>query len=156
MIKIEIPGYKALQLEHLVLDFNGTLACDGDLLPGVRSCLESLSQQVHIHVLTADTFGKARAALAGLPCELTVLGTECQDIGKVSYVEKLGAIHVAAIGNGRNDRLMLKTAALGIAVIQKEGASVETLIEADVVARDIVDALNLLLFPLRLIATLRS
>jgi soluble P-type ATPase len=156
MIKIEIPGYKILQLEHLVLDFNGTLACDGDLLPGVRLCLESLSQQVHIHVLTADTFGKARAALAGLPCELTVFGAERQDLGKVSYVEKLGAIHVAAIGNGRNDRLMLKAAALAIAVIQKEDASVGTMADVDVVTTDIVHALELLQHPLRLIATLRS
>jgi hypothetical protein len=29
MIEIDIPGYKKLQLKNLVLDYNGTLACDG-------------------------------------------------------------------------------------------------------------------------------
>ena len=156
MIEIAIPGYRVLQLDYLVLDYNGTLARDGDLLPGVKSRLEDLSERLQIHVLTADTFGKAHAALAGMPCELSVLPAERQDVEKFSYVEKLGASRVAAIGNGRNDRLMLKAAALGIAVIQKEGASVETLIEADVVTTDILIALELLQHPLRLVATLRS
>ena len=156
MIEIAIPGYRVLQLDYLVLDYNGTLARDGNLLPGVKTRLEDLSERLQIHVLTADTFGKARAALGGMPCELTVLPAERQDVEKFFYVEKLGASRVAAIGNGRNDRLMLKAAALGIAVIQKEGASVETLIEADVVTTDILLALELLQHPLRLVATLRS
>ena len=156
MIEIAIPGYRVLQLDHLVLDYNGTLACDGDLLPGVKSRLEDLSKRLQLHVLTADTFGKARTALTGMPCELSVLSGERQDVDKFFYIEKLGASRVAAIGNGRNDRLMLKAAALGIAVIQNEGAAVETLIEADVVTPDIVVALELLQHPLRLVATLRS
>ena len=56
----------------------------------------------------------------------------------------------------RNDRLMLKEAALGIAVILKEGASAESVAAADVVCTDIVAALELLQNPLRLIATLRT
>jgi soluble P-type ATPase len=62
---------------------------------------------------------------------------------------------VAAIGNGRNDQLMLAAAALGIAVVQEEGAAIESLSAADVVLPDIRSALDLLLFPKRLIATLR-
>ena len=31
MIEISIPGYKHLQLKHLVLDYNGTIALDGRL-----------------------------------------------------------------------------------------------------------------------------
>ena len=61
-----------------------------------------------------------------------------------------------AVGNGRNDRLMLKEAALGIAVLQAEGAAAEALLAADVVAPDILAALDLLLAPEGLIATLRS
>ena len=36
MIEIDVPGFGALRLEHLVLDYNGTLACDGMLLEGVH------------------------------------------------------------------------------------------------------------------------
>ena len=28
MIEISIPGFGTLRLEHMVLDYNGTLACD--------------------------------------------------------------------------------------------------------------------------------
>jgi soluble P-type ATPase len=61
-----------------------------------------------------------------------------------------------AVGNGRNDRLMLQESALGIAVILNEGAAMQTLLCADVVCTDIVAALQLLIHPLRLTATLRS
>ena len=75
---------------------------------------------------------------------------------KRAYVARLGADRVVAIGNGRNDRMMLAAASLGIAVVQGEGAAAETLASADVVAPGIVDALDLLLFPKRLVATLRD
>jgi soluble P-type ATPase len=51
---------------------------------------------------------------------------------------------------------MLRSAALGIAVIQREGAAAAALLEADVVVTDVRDALDLLLNPLRLVAGLRS
>ena len=156
MITIDIPGYRRLDLKHLVLDYNGTLACDGQLIQGVESCLNALAQSLQIHVLTADTFGKAQSGLAGIACDLSILPLENQDTGKQSYVEVLGAKSTVCIGNGRNDRLMLKAAILGIAVILEEGASVETIKDADVVCNSIISALELLLHPLRLVATLRS
>ena len=156
MLEIGIPGQAPLYLEYLVLDFNGTLALDGALLPEVADALWQLSERLTIHVVTADTFGQAREALAGLPCELTVLHAERQDSAKLAYIEKLGAERCVCIGNGRNDLLMLEKAALGIAVMQGEGAAVATLLAADVAAPDIRTALGLLRHPLRLIATLRS
>jgi len=156
VLAVDIPGGRSLRLEHLVLDYNGTLACDGILLDGVKPRLENISRQLQIHVITADTFGQARTALAGVACELSVLQEGRQDVGKHSYVENLGADCVAAIGNGRNDRLMLKAAALGIAVVQIEGAALATLRAADVVVPNIIAALELLQHPLRLVATLRS
>jgi soluble P-type ATPase len=156
MLEISIPGFGPLRLECLVLDYNGTLACDGELLPGVRESLESLAGTLELHVLTADTFGKAAARLDGLPCKLVVLPEGDQDVGKREYVRRLGAKRTAAIGNGRNDRLMLGEAALGIAVIGEEGAAGATLATADVVAPGILSALDLLTNPLRLTATLRA
>lgn len=156
MLEIEIPGFASLRLKHLVLDFNGTLAVDGYLVPGVKVRLESLSRSLHLHVLTADTFGMARASLLEVPCELSILAQERQDLAKCAYVEKIGASEVVCIGNGRNDCLMLRSAAIGIAVMNKEGVAAAAVLAADLVVPGIMDALDLLDNPLRLVASLRS
>jgi P-type E1-E2 ATPase len=156
MIMVSIPGFGKLQLRHLALDYNGTLAQDGELLPGVPDLLRSLAKEFQIHVVTADTFGVAAERLAGLPVKLKILPAESQAEAKAAFVKKLGRKSVAAIGNGRNDRKMLKIAALGIAVIQQEGAAAQALTAADIVARDIQSALGLFSNVNRLKATLRS
>ncbi|KPJ78565.1 MAG: ATPase P [Deltaproteobacteria bacterium SG8_13] len=156
MIEVDIPGYRTLQLEYLVLDHNGTLAVDGILKPEVRECLQQLSESLTIYVVTADTFGRAASQLQGVPCELTILPPGNQDVGKLEFVQQLGKERTVCMGNGRNDRLMLEQAALGVAVILEEGAAVETISSADVVCNGILPALELLLYPLRLTATLRS
>jgi soluble P-type ATPase len=156
MLEIDIPGYRALRLAHLVLDYNGTLACDGELLDGVRDRFAALAGMLQIHILTADTFGKARAQLAGVPCDLSILPAENQDRRKLEYIQRLGPETTVCVGNGRNDRLMLQEAGLGIVVVQAEGAAMQTVLAADVLARDILAALDLLTHPLRLVATLRS
>lgn len=156
MIEISIPGFHNLQLKHLVLDYNGTLACDGKLIPGVQKILNGLSENLKVHVLTADTFGHARSGLKGIDCTLSILPADKQDKRKLEYVQELDASCSVCIGNGRNDRFMISEAALGITVIQKEGAAFETLQAADVVCDSIVNALELLVNPLRLVASLRS
>ena len=156
MIEIQIPGYKTLQLEHLVLDYNGTMAVDGMLISGVKEALVRLSEKIKIHVLTADTFGKVESEVNDIPRTLSILPVENQDKGKLDYIKSLNTDKTVCIGNGRNDRLMLKEAVLGIALIQEEGAAVETVLSADVVCPDIVSALELLTNPIRLVATLRS
>jgi len=157
MIEVDIPGYRKLQMQNLVLDHNGTLAVDGLLEPGVVDALRALAAELSIYVVTADTFGRARDQLqGGVPCELTVLPPGSQDQAKLDFVSRLGADRTVCIGNGRNDRLMLEEAALGICVILAEGAAAETLQAADVVCGGIVAALELLINPLRLTATLRS
>ena len=156
MIEINIPGFCHLQLAHLVLDYNGTLAIDGHLIPQVGKKLTKLSHDLHIHVLTADTFGLAKTGLAGLPLDLTIAPPEDQAETKRAFVSDLGAEQVVAIGNGRNDGPMLKAAALGIALVQQEGGAVETLFSADIVSTSILDALDLFSHPKRLVATLRA
>lgn len=156
MLQIVIPGYNTLHLDHLVLDYNGTLACAGVLIDGVAERLGRLATVLRIHVVTADTFGTAAEALAGLPCKLTRLPEAAQDVAKLTFVEALGVGATACIGNGRNDRRMLAAAALGIAVLEGEGVAVEALQAADVLTPGINAALDLLLEPKRLVATLRS
>jgi soluble P-type ATPase len=156
MLEIDVPGYKQLQLSELVLDYNGTLACGGHPLEGIKDLLNALSDKLHVHVLTADTFGKVKKELSDVKCRIIIIPHGDQDIRKLDFIKELGPEKTVCIGNGRNDRLMLKEAALGIAVIQKEAAAVETVMAADVVAPDISAALGLLSNPLRLVATLRS
>ncbi|MBU0995024.1 MAG: ATPase P [Proteobacteria bacterium] len=156
MIEIDIPGYRHLQLDNLVLDYNGTLAHDGMIIPGVAPALKQLSGNLNIYVITADTFGKAKTHLQSIPCKLVILSQDNQDIAKKDFILKLGSARTVSIGNGRNDRLMLKESGLGIAVIQDEGAFSGTLSSADVICTSIVSALALLSHPKRLIATLRA
>lgn len=59
MLNIEIPGREPLALCHLVLDYNGTIAVDGKLLPELAAPLGELSRTLEVHVLTADTYGTA-------------------------------------------------------------------------------------------------
>ena len=156
MIEVNVPGHKTFRLHHMVLDYNGTLSCDGEVIPGVKERLTALSEHLSVHVVTADTFGKVKSRLKDVPCTITILPPESQDIGKLEYIKQLGAERTVCIGNGRNDRLMLKAAALGIAVILEEGAAMATVMDADAVFTNINSALDLLSHPLRLIATLRA
>lgn len=156
MIDIRIPGFGQVALKHLVLDFNGTLACDGILSDGVLALLVRLSRDLEIHVVTADTHGNAAAACKGLPCRLVVLPEGDQDVSKRDYVRMLGTGRTACIGNGRNDRLMVREAAIGVCVIGEEGASAGTAAAAHVVCRSAGEALSLLIHTGRLVATLRS
>ena len=155
MLEIDVPGRGTLLLSHLVLDVNGTLAFDGVLIDGVPERLAALRGRLTLHLLTADTHG-GQAAMdrqLGLIAHRLIPGGEREQ--KAEFVNQLGAAVVVAIGNGANDAGMLEAAALSIAVIEREGASAEALAAADVVVASIADALDLLLAPKRLIATLR-
>lgn len=156
MLSISIPGFADLRLAELVCDFNGTLARDGRLLPGVPEALGTLAADLRIHVVTADTHGTAVKELRGLPVSVEVIAATNQASAKRAFVEQLGAPAVVALGNGRNDREMLAAAAVGIAVVQVEGAAPETVASADVVVPTAIDALELLRNPQRLVATLRG
>jgi soluble P-type ATPase len=155
-LRIKIPGYGTLELKYLVMDYNGTLAVDGVVVKGVEQAFDMLAANLELHVITADTFGVAAENLNNMPCRLSVLPPGDQAAAKLDYIERLGAESTVAIGNGRNDRLMLTKAALGICVILEEGAAVETITSADVICPSVLSALGLLLNPLRLTATLRS
>lgn len=155
MIELEIPGFGPLRLEHLVSDYTGTLSFNGKLIPGVKEPLAEIAGKLKIHVLTADTFGTAEAELNGIDCELHILEGGNHDVQKEEYVKGLGADSVVAIGNGNNDRLMLKAARVGIAVTEGEGCSVDAIMNADIHVRSVAEGLDLIINPKRLKATLR-
>ncbi len=155
MLEIDIPGFGAVKLLHLVTDFTGTLSFNGKLIPGVKERLIKISEFLEIHVLTSDTFGTALTETEGIPCKTHVLEGEYHDLQKEEYVEKLGAGSAVAFGNGNNDRKMLRTARIGIAVTEGEGCAVDILMAGEIHVTSINNGLDLLLYPKRLKATLR-
>lgn len=152
-VHLEIPGSEPLTVKHLLLDFTGTLSCDGVLLPGVAERLENLAQYLKITVLTADTFGTAARQLEALSVDLHLIQTGRD---KAIFMTGFKKSETAAIGNGRNDIEMLRMAGLGIAVIGPEGCAGELIAAARIVCHSIPVALDLLLNPLRVKATLRD
>jgi soluble P-type ATPase len=153
MIEVVVPGRDILTIEHVVLDVNGTVALDGVLLPGVKERLDRLREQCQVHLLTADTHGRQKEIDATLGITATIITHGAPE--KAAHVLALGGQSVAAIGNGANDAAMFQAAGLRIAVLGGEGVAANLLNAADVLVRDINDALDMLLVPNRLIATLR-
>ena len=158
MISCLIPGRGTLEFDHLVCDVNGTLTLDGELITGVAEAFDQLKDKLTIHLVSADTYGKLadlEKTLAGYVRYFIRLTPGSEAEQKLEYIESLGS-SVVAIGQGTNDRLMLKGASLGICVLSPEGSAVESLLSADIIVPGIIDALNLLLYPTRLKATLRQ
>jgi soluble P-type ATPase len=151
-IELEIPGRRPMSLAHLLLDVNGTLSDRGSLMGAVKERLRRLTEDLAIHLLTADTFGTGHQIARLLGTELTRV-TDGQQ--KRRYAERLGAQRCAAVGNGANDILMFERCALAIAVLGPEGSSARALVAADLVCRTIDEALDLLLTPEAMVATLR-
>ncbi len=155
MIQLDIPGRGTLRIAHLVSDVNGTIAKDGHLLDKVAKPLAALRDRVTIHLLTADTYSRQDNIdlMLGLKAIRIQPGDEARQ--KAAYVQRLGAETVMAIGQGANDAEMLRAAAIGVAILGDEGLAGAALQSADLVMGSIYEALNLLEYPTRLIATLR-
>jgi len=155
MLAIDIPGRGQLQLDHLVLDVNGTLAVDGVLIDGVVAGLERLKGTLDIHLLTADTHGRQAELDRQLGLTAVRIPPGGESEAKAAFVRDLGADGVVAMGQGANDAGMLREAAIGVAVMSTEGTSVEALTAADLVVPDILLGLALIEHPMRLKASLR-
>lgn len=155
MFELDIPGFGHIRLEHMVSDYTGTLSVDGRLMIGGKERLSRISEFLQIHILTADTFGMAKVELENINCDIHILTGDNHDIQKERYLTNLGAQDVIAFGNGNNDRLMLKIARIGIAVCLNEGCAIDAIKSADILVTSTMDALDLLLNPNRLKATLR-
>jgi P-type E1-E2 ATPase len=156
MIELNVPGRGILQLEHLVLDVNGTLALDGRLLEGLTRSLLSLRDRLDLHLITADTHGRQNQIDRQLGLKAVIIQSGNEAAQKAEFVRSLGAEHVAAIGQGANDALMLREAALGIAILSQEGTSTAALLASDLVTADIFSALDLFNNPMRIVASLRA
>jgi len=153
MIRFDIPERGVIELHHAVFDLNGTLATDGTFIPGIPDRLQQLGTLLEVHILTAGTPGNIAEfeQTLGRAFHLITHGDE-----KRRYVEQLGPQTVVAFGNGTNDIGMLRVAAIGIAILGTEGLSMSALRTTDVLVASPLDAIDLVLSPKRLLATLRT
>jgi soluble P-type ATPase len=157
VIELSIPGWNSpIRLEYLVLDVNGTLAIDGKLIEGLGWRITALRDRLEIHLVTANTHGQQHLIDQALNLKAVCLKPGDEAEQKAAFVQQLGADGVVAIGQGSNDALMLKEAALGICLMSPEGLATPAFLAADLMASDIFAALELLNKPLRIIATLRK
>lgn len=154
MLKIDIPGRETLEIESLVLDYNGTIAVDGEIPAELKPRLETLSNSVKIYLLTADTYGTAREQCAALPLAVKTFPKEGAGKHKADIVKSLP--RTCCFGNGFNDIEMFKAADFAVAIMESEGMCAGLALHADVIVRSAEDAFDLLLQPNRLRATLRS
>ena len=155
MINVSIPGFGDLNLRHAVFDYNGTLALDGKISERVRHDIIAMNQNLNLHIVTADTYGQAKSELQDLPVQVHLLKPGKEAEQKLKYVRSLQSKSVVAVGNGNNDRQMLKEACLGILLLGAEGSATTALESADMIVNNIGEVFGLLQNPLRLKATLR-
>ena len=156
MIRIDIPGWGNTDIENIILDLNGTIATDGKIPSEIKEKINSLSKKVKIVILTVDTQGTANEEIQDMNVDLVKIAGEDSKEGKFDALKTLNPEMTVVIGNGNNDQLILKEAALGIAVLGDEGVSISAMKNADILVKNISDALGLFLRPKRLIATLRE
>ncbi|MCK9445196.1 MAG: HAD family hydrolase [Tissierellaceae bacterium] len=156
MIKYTIPGREDIEIDNVVLDYNGTIAVDGKLLDGVGQLLSRLKGQVNLYVLTADTYGTVEEECKTIGAEVLKFPKENAGKSKQDIVRKLGGDRTITVGNGFNDIEMFQESILSIGVIEGEGASGKLLLHADIVARSIIEALEIILSKDKVKATLRN
>lgn len=155
MVEITIPGRGNYTIKNVVVDLNGTIAVDGKIIQGIKEKVAMLSQNLDIFLVTADTNKNAERLVRDLPVTLYKIEEGEEDEQKLRVVLKQGKNNTVSIGNGCNDVSMLKESAIGICIVGGEGASAEAMMASDLAVSNINDALDLLLKPHRLKATLR-
>ncbi|GAA0745028.1 HAD family hydrolase [Clostridium oceanicum] len=156
MICVDIPGWDTLNIENIVFDYNGTVAVDGILTEKVKENLKKLSETLKIYIITADTYGNVRREAEGLPLAIETFSKGNATAYKKEFVEKLGSKKTVAVGNGKNDLEMFKKAVLSICVLGEEGCFSKSLIESDIVVKNIESVFAMFKNKNRIKATLRD
>jgi soluble P-type ATPase len=171
MISIERPGQSTLEIEFILIDFEGTLASDRRVHPKAKDKINLLSKRTKIYILVnppTPPFNKGgkggilakgekeviEERLKKTKAEIIYSLEQNSSQQKLDLLRQLGPAKTVAIGNGVDDAPMIEEAGLGICVLGKEGTFSEAIKRADVVFLDILDALDFLLKPLRQKTTL--
>jgi len=154
MISIERPGQGNLEIDFILIDFEGTLASDRRVHPKAKDKINLLSKRTKIYILAKGEKEGVEESLRRVKAEIFYLTEGDFSRRKLDLLRQLGPTRTVAIGNGVDDAPMIEEAGLGICIISKEGTSAEAMKRADVVVSNILDALDFLLKPLRQKATL--
>jgi soluble P-type ATPase len=154
MLSIHRPGQESLEIEFILIDFDGTLASDRRVHPKAKDKINLLAKRTKIYILANGEREVLEDVLKKVKAEIVFSSEGQGSQEKLDLLTRLGKDRTVAIGNGLEDASMIEEAGLGICVIGKEGASGGALRKADVIVTDILDALDFLLKPLRQKATL--
>jgi soluble P-type ATPase len=154
MIAIQRPGQAPLEIDFILIDFEGTLASDRRVHPKAKDKVNLLARRAKVHVLTIGEKAVAEEALKRVKADLFCAAAGESSGRKLELLRQLGPLRTAVIGNGVDDVPMMGEAGLALCVISKEGTSVEAMKKAHLVVSNVLDALDFLLKPLRQEATL--
>ena len=154
MILLQRPGQDPLEIEFIMLNFEGTLATDGRVHPKAKDKINLLSKRARIFIFTTGEKESVSAVLRNVKAEVVYLREGEASRGKLDLLQQLGPRRAVAIGSGMSDIEMIQNSGLGIGVMSREGTLSEVIGKADLVFMTVVDALDFLLKPLRQRATL--
>lgn len=154
-LELNIPGRGVVRLTKIIFDLNGTLTVDGKMCEKTLFLLKKAAEVLEVFILTADTLGSAMQIGRESNINVRIVSGENTSAAKIDFIELSGPAQTMAVGNGANDAGMLEKAAISIAVLGPEGCAVEALRAAELVVKNVDDALNMVLKPRRLIASLR-
>lgn len=154
MISIQRPGQEAIEIDYILIDFEGTLASDGRVHPKAKDKINLLSKRTKIYILAKGEREKVQETLRRVKADLFFIKEEEASLQKLELLLNLGPSRSVVIGNGMDDVRMIKEAGLSMAIIGKEGTSGELIRTADLIFTNMIDALDFLLKPLRQKATL--
>ncbi len=154
MILIQRPGQESIEIDYILIDFEGTLALDGRVHPKAKDKINLLSKRTKIYIFAKGEKEKIEETLRRVKAELFFLKEEDSSSKKLDLLLNLGAPRAVVIGNGLDDVPLMEEAGLSMVIIGKEGTSGKLIQTADLVFTNIVDALDFLLKPLRQKATL--
>jgi soluble P-type ATPase len=149
MITIQRPGRNPLEIEFILLNFEGTLATDRRVHPKAKDKLNLLAKRSRVYILAKGEQEATGEILKKVKAEVIYLTEGEASQGKLDLLRQVGAARTVAIGNGVDDAAMIEEAGLGICIIGQEGTSAEVVRKADVVFTDILDAFDFLLKPMR-------
>lgn len=154
MILLQRPGQPNIEIECLLIDYEGSLAIDGRVHPKAKDKINLLSKRVKIYILVKGEKEKVEERLKNVKAEVLFLQEGQATLAKLELLKRVGSERTVAIGNGMDDVPLFEKAGFSIGVIGKEGASGEALKKADLVVTDVLNGLDFLLRPLRQKATL--
>lgn len=149
-----IPEVGEIEIDTIVLDLNGTLSVNGQVVDGAKERLSALRQMgFEVILFTGDQRGTAGDLCSdlGIKFHKAVTSKEKEELFLKLDVEK-----TAAIGNARIDNGTFKHAKISVATLQAEGIHTGILQYVDVIVPSINDALDLFIDKNSLCATMRT